>query len=149
MNLVAVRNPFGSLERELEHMLSDWQDPFEAPFFGPNAGTRGFTPAIDFEEDEDGFRVRVELPGVDKKDVDINVHERVLTIKGQKQLEREEKKGGKVLRRESWAGGFERAIRLPESADTESVKAEMKDGVLILDLKKKIEAKPRSIAING
>lgn len=145
MNCITVRNRMGDIERDLE----DWVKAWDFPFGDFGFSTRGFAVPIDFSEDDEGYTVRADLPGVDKADIDVSLKDRVLTIKGEKKKSSEEGDKKRYFRRETWAGSFERSITLPESADASSVKADLKDGVLTLTMRKSEEAKPRQIVING
>ncbi len=145
MNYITVRNPMRVLEKELENWVKDLQSPFDSGVFS----SRGLALAIDFSEDADGYTVKADLPGVKKEDVEINLTDRLLSIKGERKTLVEEGKESRYHRRETWAGAFERSLLLPETADPSSVSAEMKDGVLTILLKKREEAKPRQISING
>ncbi|HEX6836113.1 MAG TPA: Hsp20/alpha crystallin family protein [Polyangia bacterium] len=102
----------------------------------------GFTPAVDVVEDDQKFELYADLPGVKLEDLDIQVEKDVLTIKGERKLER---KGERV------AGAFSRAFTLPKHVDVEKIAATLKDGVLTLTLPKRPEAQPRQIkvAISG
>ena len=105
------------------------------------------SPAIDVDEDDDGYTICVELPGVSKEDVDVGLEGNLLTIRGDK---REEKRGeGKGRRRwtERSYGAFERSFTLPSDADAEGVDATFRDGVLRIELKKSEASKPKSISV--
>jgi HSP20 family protein len=145
MNCITMTNRMGEIERELENWVKGWEFPFADFEFN----SRGYAVPIDFSEDEEGYTVRADLPGVAKEDIDISLTDRVLAIKGEKKAEKEEGDKRRYHRRETWAGGFERKLVLPASADAASVKAELKDGVLTLTMRKSEEAKPRSIVVNG
>jgi HSP20 family protein len=101
--------------------------------------------AADLIENADGFELLVDLPGVDKKDLELSVDNNVLSLKGEKK-ETKESKGS--FRRETWTGSFRRTIPLPQSADPEKVRAELKDGILTVAIGKREELKPRQIAVN-
>jgi len=98
----------------------------------------GFTPAVDVVEDDQKFELYADLPGVKQEDLDIQVEKDVLTIKGERKLER---KGERV------AGAFSRAFTLPKHVDVEKIAASLKDGVLTLTLPKRPEAQPRQIKV--
>ncbi|MBX7147538.1 Hsp20/alpha crystallin family protein [bacterium] len=103
-------------------------------------------PAVDIHEDKENFYFDFEAPGLDKKDFNISINDRVLTIKGERK--REEKKEGKnYFRLERSYGQFTRSFELPETANTAKIDAEYKDGILKLKLSKKEEAKPRQIEV--
>lgn len=107
---------------------------------------RSMSPATDVVEGDSEFEVTCELPGLDKKDIDITMASNVLTIKGQKKGENEEKKG-KYYKKETVSGTFQRTFSLPNTVDSENIKAELKDGVLRVVVPKKEEAKPKSITV--
>jgi HSP20 family protein len=106
----------------------------------------GWTPACDIYEDGEEVAVRVELAGVDPKDVDIRFENGVLTLKGERKLEKEEKKEN-YHRVELAYGTFTRSFSLPGTVDSEKIKAESKNGVLVVHLPKKPEAKPKAIQV--
>ncbi|MDX9800706.1 MAG: Hsp20/alpha crystallin family protein [Spirochaetia bacterium] len=107
---------------------------------------RNFSPAVDVVESENDYSVICELPGIDSKDIDLSITSNVLTIKGTKKSESEDK-NGKYYKKESWTGSFQRTLPLPAAVNGEMIKADLKDGVLTVILPKKEEAKPRSIAV--
>jgi HSP20 family protein len=106
----------------------------------------GWTPSVDIYEDEEGLSLRFELAGVEPKDVDIRFENGVLTIKGERKMEKEEKKDN-YHRVELSYGSFNRSFSLPATLDPERIKAESKNGVLSIHLPKKPEAKPKSIQV--
>lgn len=107
-----------------------------------------YLPAVDVYEDEAGLVFEAELPGVRLDDVDLELEKNVLTIRGERKLEREAGSEGN-WRVERRYGRFERAFRLPDAVDVESAKAEMRDGVLFVRFEKKAEVKPRKIEIKA
>lgn len=107
----------------------------------------GWTPALDVYDEKDNFVVKAELPGLKKEDININVHNGVLTISGERKHETEEKEG-QTFRSERYFGRFQRSVTLPAAVDVAKVKASYKDGVLTIDLPKAEEAKPKQIAIS-
>jgi len=106
----------------------------------------GWTPSVDIYEDGEEVVVRAELAGVDPKDVDIRFENGVLTVKGERKLEKEEKKEN-YHRVELAYGIFTRSFSLPGTIDPEKIKAEAKNGVLAVHLPKKPEAKPKAIQV--
>jgi HSP20 family protein len=106
----------------------------------------GWTPAVDIYEDEEGLSLKFELAGVEPKDVDIRFEDGVLTIKGERKLEKEEKKEN-YHRVELSYGAFNRSFSLPPTVDADKIGAESKAGVLVIHLPKKAEAKPKSIQV--
>ena len=94
------------------------------------------TPPIDFIEKENEYTVSCELPGLEEKDIDVSIASNVLTIKGNKENSREEKKG-KYYKKEIWSGSFQRTLSLPTMVDAEKISARLKDGMLLVTLPKK------------
>jgi HSP20 family protein len=133
---------FDQLQDEINRLFD-----FEWPREHTGLLDRNTAPAIDISEHGGVYEVRCDLPGVDKKDLDISIASNVLTIKGEKSAEKESK-NRKYYRRESWTGSFQRSISLPAGVDPEKIGAEMKNGVLTVTLPKKDEVKPKQIAIN-
>lgn len=121
-------------------------DLFEEAFEDWPAATRGFWPALDVHEDEKQYAVTVELPGSKKDDVTVELDSNVLTIRGDKKSEREEKKehARYVERR---FGSFSRSFTLPSDAVADRMEASFQDGILTLTIPKSEEAKTRTIAI--
>ncbi len=109
--------------------------------------TTGFTPAVDIYEDAEKVVLKLEVPGVEEKDLDVRVEKNMLTVKGQRNFEKEEKEEN-FHRIERRYGSFYRSFTLPTSVDTENVEAKYNAGVLKLELKKKVEAQPKQIKVN-
>ena len=105
-----------------------------------------WAPLVDISEDEKEYLIKAELPEVKKEDVKVSVQDDVLTISGERTLEKEEK-GKKYHRVERAYGIFSRSFTLPEDADPSKVSAEFKDGVLKVRLTKSERAKPKSIDV--
>jgi HSP20 family protein len=103
-------------------------------------------PSTDVYEDKDEYRFRVELPGVKKEDVEIEMNNQVLVIKGEKKESQEIKKE-QYHRIETVSGTFYRSFRLPQNVDSQKIKASLKDGILDVRVPKQEEAKPKSIPI--
>jgi HSP20 family protein len=106
----------------------------------------GWTPACDIYEDEESVTLRFELAGVEAKDVDVRFENGVLTVRGERKLEKEDQRE-KYHRVERSYGTFTRSFTLPGTLDPERIKAEAKNGVLAITLPKKAEAKPRAIQV--
>jgi HSP20 family protein len=109
--------------------------------------TAGFTPAVDIYEDAEKVVLKLEVPGVEEKDLDVRVEKNTLTVKGQRNFEKEEKEEN-FHRIERRYGSFYRSFTLPTIVDTENVDAKYNAGVLKLELKKKPEAQPKQIKVN-
>ncbi len=104
-------------------------------------------PAMDIADTKDGLKITTEVPGIDRKDLNVSVDGNTLVIKGEKKREEKSDEDG-VLRTERSYGSFYRAVTLPTTVDSTKVDASYKNGVLTLTLPKKEEAKPKQIAIN-
>ena len=104
--------------------------------FAPGRGLTEFlSPASDAKLADDGYRITLELPGVEEKDVELTVHDGVVTVQGEKRTEREEE-GDSWYFSERQYGSFRRSFRLPPDADEAKVEAELKDGVLTVRVPK-------------
>lgn len=132
---------FLGMQREIDRM-------FDRPRGNPSedSTTATWLPAVDVVEGGSDYTVRVELPGVDKKDVAITVHNDVLTIRGEKKRE-EEKKDKNYHRIERSYGIFQRSFTLPSSVKSEKIEATFESGVLSVMLPKAEEAKPKEIEV--
>jgi HSP20 family protein len=108
--------------------------------------TSAWVPAVDVFEDNDAITLKLELPEVDAKDVDIQVEANQLTVRGERKLENSENRDN-YHRIERTYGAFSRSFTLPNTVDTEHISAESKDGVLRIVLPKRAETKPRQIRV--
>ena len=115
------------------------------PFYGGRQPT-AFAPAFEVKETNDAFVVRADLPGVAEADLDVAVHNSVLTVSGSRHAE-ERKEDENFALYERQFGSFSRSFSLPDTADGERIDAKLTDGVLTLSIAKKAQAKPRKIAI--
>jgi HSP20 family protein len=135
-------NLFDSFRREMEDLF----DRFVGDDGANGHTTAAWAPRVDVEETDKDFLVKADLPGVDPKDVEIQVVDNVLTIRGAKEEKKEEKKKS-YHRMERFCGSFYRAIMLPAGADAEKLAATSGNGVVIVTVPKKPEAQPRKIAV--
>lgn len=106
----------------------------------------GWSPAVDIYEEKDRIVLKADLPGVDEKDISLDVEGNRLTLKGERRLEREVKEENR-LRLERSYGFFARSFSLPDTVDAEKIRASYKEGVLEVSIPKKDESKPKQIAI--
>lgn len=106
----------------------------------------GFAPAMDLKEREDAYVAEIEMPGMKPDDFKVEVQDGVLSIRGERKQETEEKTK-QWHRSERVYGSFERRVALPSSVDAEKVEAAYKDGVLTVTIPKSPEAKPKSIQV--
>jgi HSP20 family protein len=109
--------------------------------------TASFVPAVDIYEDPQKVVLKLEVPGIEEKDLDVRVENHTLTVKGERKFDKEEKEEN-FHRIERRYGSFYRAFTLPSTVDTENVAATYNAGVLKLELNKKAEAQPRQIKVN-
>lgn len=109
--------------------------------------TASFVPPVDVYEDAQKVVLKLEVPGIEEKDLDIRVENHTLTVKGERKFEKEEKEEN-FHRIERRYGSFYRAFTLPSTVDTEHVQANYSAGVLKVELKKKAEAQPKQIKVN-
>jgi HSP20 family protein len=109
--------------------------------------TSSFAPAVDVYEDEHKVSLKIEVPGIEEKDIDVRVENNTLTVHGERKIEKEEKEEN-YRRVERQYGSFTRTFTLPQTVDTENVSAIYDKGVLKISLPKKAEAKPKQIKVN-
>ena len=109
--------------------------------------TTSFAPPVDIYEDEHTIAVKMEVPGIDEKDIDVSIDNNTLTVHGERKIEKEEKEEN-FRRVERQYGSFTRSFTLPSSVDTGQVSAHYDKGVLKINLAKKAEAKPKQIKVN-
>ena len=109
--------------------------------------TGNFVPAVDVYEDDHKITLKLEIPGIDQKDVDIRYENNTLTVRGQRKFEKEEKEEN-FHRIERSYGTFTRSFALPNTVDPNDIHAEYVNGVLKIDLAKRAEAKPKQIKVN-
>ena len=133
---------FATLQDRMNRLL---QDSFSGREEALTTGA--FTPAVDVYEDEHTLTLKLEVPGIDEKDLDIRVENNVLTVRGERKFEKEEKEEN-FHRIERQYGSFTRSFTLPNTVDTEKVEADYDKGVLKVRLAKKAEAKPKQIKVN-
>ena len=109
--------------------------------------TTSFAPPVDIYEDEHTITLKMEVPGIDEKDIDVRIENTTLTVHGERKIEKEEKEEN-FRRVERQYGSFTRSFTLPSTIDTGQVSAHYDKGVLKIKLTKKAEAKPKQIKVN-
>jgi len=109
--------------------------------------TGAFAPAVDVYEDEHNVTLKIEVPGIEEKDLDIRVENNTLTVHGERKFEKEEKEEN-YRRIERQYGSFTRSFTLPSTVDSDGIQANYEKGVLKIKLAKKAEAKPKQIKVN-
>ncbi len=109
--------------------------------------TSSFAPPVDVYEDEHNVTLKIEVPGIEEKDIDVRIENNTLTVHGERKFEKEEKEEN-YRRVERQYGSFTRSFTLPNTVDTDRVAADYNKGVLKITLAKKAEAKPKQIKVN-
>jgi len=109
--------------------------------------TTSYAPPVDIYEDEHNITLKLEVPGIDEKDIDVRIENTTLTVHGERKIEKEEKEEN-FRRVERQYGEFTRSFTLPSSVDAGQVTAHYDKGVLKINLAKKAEAKPKQIKVN-
>jgi HSP20 family protein len=132
-------DPFGEMQRLTDQM-------FRA--FGGDVERRTFAPAVDIYEDDTSISLKAELPGVKPEDVNISVENNVLTMSGERKLERSEEREG-YHRLERSYGSFTRSFALPESVNADDVEADLSDGVLTLRIPKRAQVAAKRIEVKS
>ena len=146
MNLVRL-NPL----REMDAFSNRFNRFFEGGYF-PTAwfgdeGLRNWKPAVDIYDNDEKITIKAELPGVDKKDIQVDVKDGILTITGELSHENEVKEEN-YHRKERASGKFYRSFTLPEGLDPEKIDADYKDGILKIKIPKAEEKKPKEITVH-
>jgi len=138
--------PFRELERMRREMDRLWDSFFEERPRRKGEEISEWAPSIDVAETKDSLVVRAEIPGIDPKGIDISLSQDVLTIKGEKKQEKEEKEENYHFVERIY-GSFSRSVRLPREVQSEKISATYKDGILKITLPKSEEAKKKEIKI--
>jgi HSP20 family protein len=138
--------PIETLRKEIDRVFDNfgqdfWRSPFRAlADFEPLWSSKlAASFAVDITENEKAYEITAELPGMDEKNIDVNVVNGGLTIKGEKKDEKEEKKNDYYVSERRY-GSFQRYFRVPDGVDTDKIEANFKKGVLTVTLPKKAEA---------
>jgi HSP20 family protein len=109
--------------------------------------TSTFAPPVDVYEDEHNVTLKIEVPGIDEKDIDVQIENNLLTVHGERKFEKEEKEEN-FRRVERQYGSFTRSFALPSTVNPDQVQAHYDKGILKIQLAKKAEAKPKQIKVN-
>jgi HSP20 family protein len=153
MSLIRYQSPeltswptFGRLSNLRDELDTLFELPFWSNFGRQTQLFSGWTPALDLYQNNDNVIAVVELPGMHKEDIEISLHDGMLTIGGERKMETQE--GNKAERSERYVGKFRRSITLPTRVDANKVSVTYKDGILTVTLPKAEEAKPKQIQVN-
>jgi HSP20 family protein len=139
-----ARRDFSTLQDRMNRMFRQ--------SFGPEGSdealtTSNFAPPVDVYEDEHNITLKIEVPGIDEKDINVSIENNTLTVRGERRFEKDEKEEN-FHRVERMYGSFTRSFTLPNTVETEQVSAHYEKGVLKIRLAKKAEAKPKLIKVN-
>lgn len=138
---------------DTHHGLSGLQEQvnrlFESSFPGrsDNSALTTWAPAVDIYETENELVVKADLPDVSEKDLDVRIENNTLTIRGERKFEKKVEEEN-YLRVERTYGSFSRSFSLPNTVNSEAIKADYKNGVLTVELPKRAESKPKQIKVN-
>ncbi|HYR91931.1 MAG TPA: Hsp20/alpha crystallin family protein [Terriglobia bacterium] len=141
---ILTNREFSTLQDRVNRIFRQSYSP-EGP--GDALTTANFAPPVDVYEDEHNIILKIEVPGIDEKDIDVSIENNTLTVRGERTLEKEEKEEN-FQRVERQYGTFTRSFTLPNSVDLEQISAHYNNGVLKIRLAKKVEAKPKQIKVN-
>jgi HSP20 family protein len=148
MTLITRLDPFREFVTIQDRMNRLFRDSY-----GNNEGREeslnntSFAPPVDVYEDEHNVILKIEVPGIEEKDIDVRIENNTLTVHGERKFEQEEKEEN-YRRVERQYGSFTRTFTLPQTVDQENVQADYDKGVLKIKLSKKAEAKPKQIKVN-
>ncbi len=145
---LATWSPFdrlSSLREEMNRLLDGSLAGFATRDFGLLSG---WTPALDVYEDKDHVFVKVEVPGMKKEEINISLHDGMLSVSGERNQETATREG-QAFRSERYFGRFRRTVELPTQVDPNNVKASYRDGILTVELAKSEAAKPKQIEVSA
>ncbi len=138
---------FSTMQDRMNRMNRLFREPYSPE--GPEEAltTTSFAPPVDIYEDEHNITLKLEVPGIEEKDIDVRIDNNTLTVHGERKIEKEEKEEN-FRRVERQYGSFTRSFALPSSVDPGQVSADYAKGVLQVKMAKKAEAKPKQIKVN-
>src|SRR5581483_7200088 len=142
-------DPFAELTALQRQMDRLFRDTFQgsSPFSDTSISSGAFVPYADVYETPENIQLRLEIPGVEEKDLNITIENGVLTVRNERKLEENEKEEN-FLRMERPYGTFSRSFTLPQTVETDHINASYVNGVLMIELTKKASAKPKQIPIS-
>ena len=145
MNTLTRWQPFrglGNLQDQVNRLLEDSIHGTDS-----RSSLTSWVPAVDIYETENELVVTADLPGINDKDLDVRVENNMLTIRGERKLEKTVNEDN-MLRVERAYGSFTRSFSLPNTVNTEAIKADYHDGVLSVKMPKREESKPKQVKVN-
>src|SRR5713101_1947918 len=147
MTILTRWDPFREFTTLQDRMNRMFRDSFGPEGREESLTTSSFAPPVDVYEDEHNVTLKIEVPGIDEKDIDVRIENNTLTVHGERSFEKEEKEEN-YRRVERQYGSFTRSFTLPNTVDHDNVQANYEKGVLKIKLAKKAEAKPKQIKVN-
>ena len=147
MTVITRWDPFREFSTLQDRMNRLFRDSYGPEGREETLNNTSFAPPVDVYEDEHSVNLKIEVPGVDEKDIDVRIENNVLTVHGERKFEKEEKQEN-FRRVERQYGSFTRTFTLPSTVDAEKVAASYDKGILKIALPKKAEAKPKQIKVN-
>jgi len=147
MTVLTRWDPFREFITLQDRMNRLFREPFGPEGREESLSTTTFAPPVDVYEDEHNVTLKIEVPGIDEKDIDVRIENNTLTVHGERKFEKEEKEQN-YRRVERQYGSFTRSFTLPNTVDPEQVHANYDKGVLKISMAKKAEAKPKQIKVN-
>src|SRR5438876_6092658 len=147
MTMLTRWDPFREFVTLKDRMNRLFREPFAPEGREESLTTTNFAPPVDVYEDEHSITLKIEVPGIDEKDIDVRIENNTLTVHGERKFEKEEKEEN-FRRVERQYGSFTRSFTLPNTVDPEQVHANDDKGVLKISMAKKAEAKPKQIKVN-
>jgi len=146
MTVLTRWEPFREFTTLQDRMNRLFRDSYGDGGRDESLATSSFAPAVDVYEDEHNVTLKIEVPGIDEKDIDVRLENNTLTVHGERKIEKEEKEEN-YRRVERQYGSFTRTFNLPVTVDADNVSATYDKGVLKIALPKKAEAKPKQIKV--
>ncbi|MCU1297574.1 MAG: heat shock protein Hsp20 [Acidobacteriaceae bacterium] len=147
MTVITRWDPFREFSTLQDRMDRLFRDSYGSEGGNEALTTTSFAPPVDVYEDEHNVTLKIEVPGIDEKDVDVRIENNTLTVHGERKFEKEEKEEN-FRRVERQYGSFTRSFTLPTTVDPEQVQADYVKGILKIKLAKRAEAKPKQIKVN-
>ncbi len=147
MTVITRWDPFREFSTLQDRMNRLFRESYGPEGREESLTTSTFAPPVDVYEDEHTVTLKIEVPGIDEKDIDVRIENNVLTVHGERKFEKEEKEEN-FRRVERQYGSFTRTFTLPSTLDAEKVAAHYDKGILKIALPKKAEAKPKQIKVN-
>lgn len=141
----SVASPFMSLQHEIDRLFEDFSRGF--PTMAGNGAT-ALMPSMDVTETDKEIEITAELPGLEEKDVQINIADNILTIRGEKKAEKEQKDKNYRLVERSY-GSFERTLELPEGVNADAIKASISKGLLKVTVPKPAPTQAKKIEVKS